>query len=199
MSDAIDKEIEAIGVLIKALEPLDQKARQSALRYVIRRLDIPMSTTRAFTQTLKTMLVPAEPPAPDRSGPIHIKDVVQEKNPRSAIEMTALIAYYLAHRAPETERKNTVTAKDVETYFKIAGFTLPTMPEFALPNAKAAGYLDAAGEGEYKLNPVGYDLVVHNLPKKGAIQARVRKMLSSLMSRKSGKDKGRTVTHDNGL
>lgn len=187
MSNDIDKEIEAIGVLVKALEPLDQKARQSVLRYVIRRLDIPLSTTQALTQTLKTKLVPGEPPslAPDTSGPVHIKDLVQEKKPRSAIEMAALIAYYLSHRAPETERKTTITAKDVETYFKIAGFKLPTKPEFTLPNTKVAGYLDAAGEGEYKLNPAGYNLVVYNLPKKGAIQARVRKMLSCLISWKS--------------
>jgi len=201
MSNDIDKETEAIRVLVRALEPLDQKARRSVLDYVIRRLEIPMSTTRPLTQTLKAVLVPGEPPgrAPDTSGPIHIKDLVQEKHPRSAIEMAALIAYYLSHRAPEAERKTTITAKDVETYFNVAGFPLPTLPEYTLPNTKAAGYLDAAGEGEYKLNPAGYDLVVHNLPQKGAIGAGIRKMLSRLTSWKSGYYRGRTVTRDKGL
>ncbi len=186
MSNDIEKETEAIRVIVKVLEPLDHRARRSVLGYVIRRLDIPMSTTRALTQTLKAVLGPEEPPgpAPESSGPVDIKDLVREKNPRSAIEMTALIAYYLSHRAPEAERKTTITAKDVETYFKIVGFRFPTLPEYALPNTKVAGYLDAAGEGEYKLNPVGYDLVVHALPKKQVIRARVRRILSRLMSGK---------------
>ncbi|MGK2932078.1 MAG: hypothetical protein ACSLFD_04830, partial [Solirubrobacterales bacterium] len=34
-----------------------------------------------------------------------------------------------------------------------------------LPNATQAGYFDATGEtGKYRLNPVGYNLVVHGLP-----------------------------------
>ena len=37
--------------------------------------------------------------------------------------MAALVAYFLANIADE--KKATVTTKDIETYFKIAGFRLP--------------------------------------------------------------------------
>ena len=79
--------------------------------------------------------------------------------------MAALVAYYLANVAPKTDRKDRITAKDIETYFKIAEFPLPGKTQFTLPNAKAAGYLDAVGNGEYKLNAVGYNLVVHSMPR----------------------------------
>jgi hypothetical protein len=78
--------------------------------------------------------------------------------------MSALVAYYLSDLAPPQNRKRTINTKDLETYFKIADFPLPDF-RFTLNNAKAAGYFDAVGEGEYKLNAVGHNLVVHSLPR----------------------------------
>ena len=45
----------------------------------------------------------------------------------------------------------------------MAGFRLPADASFTLVNAKNAGYLDTAGSGQYTLNPVGYNLVVHRM------------------------------------
>ncbi len=166
MSSAIDKEIEAIGTVLTALEPLDAKARQSVLHYILRRLDIEV-------QDLSHVMGPEPPPPPPPGEPgvmepptqVHIKDLVKQKQPRSAQEMATLVAYYLAYKVPKIQQKQTITTKDMETYFKIADFKLPTKPQFTLVNTKKAGYLDSAGEGEYKLNPVGYNLVVHSMPK----------------------------------
>jgi len=58
----------------------------------------------------------------------------------------------------------------VETYFKIASFPLPQQLRMTLPNAKNAGYFDLAGDGEYKLNAVGHNLVAHSMPR-GASKA----------------------------
>ena len=164
----VDKEIGAIGTLLKALDPLEPKSRQSVLDYVIRRLDIPLPKTQGGTLVPDlSALPPGEPSVITREPPgqVHIKDLVRDKKPRSAIEMATLVAYYLSHKAPQNERKQTVNNKDNETYFKIAEFKLPRQPKFTLQNTKAAGHLDAVGDGEYKLNPVGYNLVVHNMPK----------------------------------
>ena len=167
MSIDVEKEIEAIGVLLKALEPLESKARQSVLDYVIRRLDIPLPSTQGGALPPKTSLPPGEPPLTPRepTDQVHIKDLVSDKKPRSAIEMATLIAYYLSHKAPQKDRTQTVNTKNIETYFKIGGFKLPTKPQFTLANAKKAGYLDSVGDGNFKLNPVGYNLVVHSMPK----------------------------------
>jgi len=40
MSDAIDKEVEAIKIVLAALTPLSPKARVSVLEYAMKRLDI---------------------------------------------------------------------------------------------------------------------------------------------------------------
>jgi ABC-type tungstate transport system substrate-binding protein len=78
--------------------------------------------------------------------------------------MAAVVAYYLSELASPDKRKKRINAIDVETYFKIADFPLPEI-RFTLPNAKAAGYFNAVGDGEYELNAVGHNLVVHNLPR----------------------------------
>ena len=137
--------------------------RQSVLDYVMKRLGIEQAEFKKPSDS--QMLPPGEQLKQPRTE-VHIQDLVHEKKPRNAIEMATLVAYYLSHVAPQPDRKNTITTKDIETYFKIGDFKLPTKPKFTLPNTKAAGYLDAVGDGAYKLNPVGYNLVVHSMPKK---------------------------------
>lgn len=168
MSDSYDKEIKAIGSCLSALGPLDPKARKSVLDYVAKRLQIAdLQIEAPHADAALDAPPPGEPPpaaTPDKDE-CHITELVGEKQPRSAIEMAVLVAYYLSHKAPKSERKQTISTENLTTYFKIAEFKLPTSPQYTLPNTRNAGYLDSAGAGEYKLNPVGYNLVVHSMPK----------------------------------
>jgi hypothetical protein len=84
--------------------------------------------------------------------------------------MAALVAYYLAEVATGTDRKPAIEISDIEKYFKQAGFRLPRTLKMTLVNAKNAGYFDGVGEGKYKLNPVGYNLVAHSLPRTGSVE-----------------------------
>jgi hypothetical protein len=97
-----------------------------------------------------------------------IKSLREQKQPRSANEMAALVAYYLSHVAPEKERTDSVSVDDMKKYFIQAGFQLPQALSALLNNASAAGYFDRAGRGRFKLNPVGYNLVTHGLPSRAA-------------------------------
>jgi hypothetical protein len=90
-----------------------------------------------------------------------IRSLKEERQPSSVNEMLALVAYYLSECAPMDERKEFIMRADVEKYFKQAAYPLPQRLDVVLPNAASAGYLDALGSGQYKLNPVGYNLVVH--------------------------------------
>jgi hypothetical protein len=174
MSEPVDQEIEAIKSVLQALTPLSAKARASVLDYVAKRLDL------VVPEALRIEGRTGE--APDRKREeketvpqqeeLHIKDLKDQKKPRSANEMAALVAYYLANLAPQPKRKQTVNQKDVETYFKIAQFPLPRHIRAALPNAKTAGYFDTVGAGEYKLNAVGHNLVVHSMPRGRAASAK---------------------------
>src|ERR1043166_1148592 len=162
MTEAFDHEIAAIQAVLAALEPLEAGVRANVLDYVLKRLGIvapapPPPPPSGAGQVL--------PPAPPGSGSVHIRAFKEQKKPRSANEMAAVVAYYLANLAPIVDRKQTVSTKDIETQSKIAGFPLPKTIRVTLQNARNAGYFDSTGDGEYRLNPVGHNLVVHNMPR----------------------------------
>lgn len=177
MTNIIEKEIDAIKTLLTTLEPLSPEVRRNVLNYVTSRLEISVSVPGGAEVPTRSPVgvVEAAPRSPSSSGPIHLKDLVAAKKPSSANEMAALVAYYLENHAPPESRKSSINTKDIETYFKIAEFRLPKAPQYTLGNARAAGYFDAVGGGEYKLNAVGHNLVVHNLPHSGVSPSRPRK------------------------
>ncbi len=157
-----DKELDAIGSIIGLLTPLDEAERSRVLEYVLKRLQ--MATVRAPAISPREV-ADSTTAATTTRAVADIRTLTAEKQPRSANEMVALIAYYLSELAPEGERSDTVNAATIRRYFKMAGFPLPSVLRNVLPNAAAAGYLENVSRGEYRLNPVGYNLVVHGLPR----------------------------------
>jgi hypothetical protein len=159
----MDKELEAMGSILAVLTALTEGERGRVLDYVLDRLQ--MTTVRAQAagpQESPSSTVLSTRPATD------IRSLTAEKQPRSAIEMVALIAFFLSEMAPESERRATVNVDAIRRYFKMAGFPLPSVLRNVLPHASSAGYLENVSRGEYRLNPVGYNLVVHGLPRSGS-------------------------------
>ena len=149
-------------------------ARERVLVYVANALNIaapvlnvglPPSPPQDILRTplVEAALVTAQPPAVDTRH-TDVRSLRESKEPRTAVEMAAIVAYYLNDIAPEGEHSQTVGTADLDKYFKQAGYRLPKAQNMTLINATAAGYFDRVGQGQYKLNPVGYNLVVHNLP-----------------------------------
>jgi hypothetical protein len=161
-----DPELHAITTLLATLEPLDATARVNVIQYVFRRLGIDIAgPPLAAVEFIPSKLSPRES---TRLPQMDVRSFRQQKNPKSANEMVAVLAYYLAHLASSEERRDYITREDVTKYFHQAQFPLPSSPNMTLVNAKNAGYLDATKEwGQYRLNPVGYNLVAHKLPKSG--------------------------------
>jgi hypothetical protein len=192
MAESIEKEIEAIKTVLTALEPLSPEVRSHVLGYVLTRLKIALPPAQqAERLSIPTRPADMPPGAPGGGAPqptaIHIKSLKDQKKPHSASEMAALVAYYMANVAPEKDRKDRINTKLVETYFKIAEFPLPKKTQFTLPNAKAAGYLDAVGNGEYKLNAVGHNLIVHGMPRGKDDKTPLRKPRTSKNARRPAK------------
>jgi len=170
VSAAIDSDIElqAIRAVLGALVPLKREGRTRVLDYVLKRLGLigeplPSSSASAGLKDSVEVLV-SSPTTESRGQASDIRTLTKEKAPRSANEMAALVAYYVAEVAPEPYRKQNINADDIKTYFKQAPYRLPSSAKMTLVNAKNAGYLESAGTGQYRLNPVGYNLVVHALP-----------------------------------
>jgi hypothetical protein len=193
MVEQIDKEVEAIKVVLTALEPLTPQLRSSVVEYVMKRLGVSVEGQGQPGAPLQPPLQPdlrirGSGSADLGATPIHIKVFKETKKPRSANEMAALVAYYLSDLAPPGARKHTINTKDIETYFKIAEFPRPEHVKVTLQNAKTAGYFDAIGEGEYKLNAVGHNLVVHSMPR-GATAGTATKKKRSKKNRSTVKKK----------
>lgn len=160
---AADSELNAISDILSALDGLDGESIQRVFDYVFSRLSI--ATPRQPTTQISPQRV--LPQAPSEAGSARIpsiRDLKDEKQPESSNQMAAVVAYYLSEIL-WPDHKDVVTTADLEKYFKQGGFKLPKQMSMTLPNATAAGYFDAQGNGVYKLNPVGYNLVVHGLPR----------------------------------
>jgi len=174
-SDAKSKTLgQAIDEIIGALRGLETSSRAVAIRAACEQLGVEPPVISSFAGRPTAPLV-SPGTAPDQTSAPHVPSRVPdirafkaEKQPVSAVEMAAVVAHYLQGLAPEGEQKNTVTAADLNKYFRQADFPLPKRLEQLLPDAKAAGYFDSAARGAYRLNPVGYNLVVHTLPRQAA-------------------------------
>lgn len=156
----------AIDEITRALETFDAHERQTILTTVCALLKIALPSG-AGVQPIPAGAVrvePAKAPSaqPGLSPNIDIKTLKNEKQPSSAREMACVVAYYLS----EIEGQPTINAADIEKYFKQAGFKLPQAVEQVLPDAKKAGYFELESRGVYKLNRVGYNAVVHSMPRK---------------------------------
>lgn len=159
----------AIDEIVAALESLDDFARPTAVRAACEHLGIavpvpgPSMSASNSSSALPPENVGGSPPSSSQSE--DIRSLKERKQPTSSTEMACLVAYYLDSLAPLAERKKEVSSKDMERYFKQAGYRLPKYLAQVLVDARASGYFDSAGRGKYKLNPVGHNLVVHSLPK----------------------------------
>ncbi|HAU36415.1 MAG TPA: hypothetical protein DCX07_01695 [Phycisphaerales bacterium] len=173
MADAtsIEQELEAIKAITSALTPFEAEARLRILQYATHHLGI--KTDAPGVQNKPDSKAAGPQNAEDQTSVgsqrkiTDIRTLREEKQPKTDVQMAAIVAYYLAELVPLDSRKEAIEPADISTYFKQAGHPLPKEPRFTLVNAKTAGYFESVGGGAYKLNPVGHNLVVHGLPKSG--------------------------------
>jgi hypothetical protein len=160
----------AVDEIVAALEPLDDSSRRIAVMAACQKFGIELlgqaasGAARGVLQTSPRQET-ASVPAPAAEATVDIRTFAQEKNPTTATERVALVAYYLSELAPSAQRKREIDRNDLENYFRQALFPRPKRLEQALVDAHHAGYLDRVAEGKYRLNAVGYNLVAHNLPR----------------------------------
>lgn len=167
-----DEELAAIKTVLRVLTPLKPEARNNVVEYVFRRLGIIAPVVADPVQLAALQPVSPTAPAtpafqsPPPSSPTDLRSLTEQKQPKSANQMVAILAYYLANLAPTDQRRDHIVADDIKKYFPQANFELPIGPHgMTLVNAKNAGYLDVLGVGQYRLNPVGHNLVTHKLPR----------------------------------
>lgn len=163
-----DKELKAMSDIIATLNGLENSEKKRVIKYVLDRLNIEDTRKEIMPEnTLAMEDINEKRELSLNDSILDIRSLKEQKNPKSAIQMAVLVAYYLQEVSPIEERKEGVGTKDIEKFFKQAQYRLPAGIKGAadvLNNAKRSGYLEAAGYGVFKLNPVGYNLIVHGLP-----------------------------------
>jgi hypothetical protein len=164
-----DKELLAMQQIVKFLEDLDKDAQKRVLVYVFSRIGISennfYNSNKDAPLQAPTKSVPEEPIQNSIINVTDIRTLKDQMNPATAVEMAVLVAYYLEDLAPQNEKKSEVGTADITTYFKQAGYPLPKAPKMTLVHAKNSGYFESVGPGNFKLNPVGYNLAAHTMGK----------------------------------
>jgi hypothetical protein len=166
---------QAIDQIVSALSGLEGKNRITAIAAACSALDMPSPPEAPARVPIEHAAPPPITVLPHQSALnaqphvekpqiLDIRRLKDQKRPSSARQMVALVAFYLQEHAPEGERKSEIGTEDVEKYFKQAAFKLPGNIGQVLIDSKKSGYVESTSRGQYKLTPVGYNLVVHSLP-----------------------------------
>jgi hypothetical protein len=188
-----DGELKAMHAIVAALKPLTEEERRRVLEYVLGRFGALPIQSAIPSLGVAASASGGAGTASAVAGAVHdIQSLKEAKSPKSANEMAALVAFYVSELAPAGERRSAITKADIERYFKSAEFRLPADASFTLVNAKNAGYLDNAGGGQYKLNPVGYNLVAHRMgtrEKKEPRRPRTKKAKRGMNTKANGRRK----------
>lgn len=165
----ITDELTAIKAVVDALEGLAPSSQRHVIEYVSDAYGIVLTRPASQEETPPLERLRPTAPQPDentvaRPHAVDIRSLKEQKQPKSANEMAALTAFYLSEFVAPAEQKQSITTADIEKYFKQAGYPLPARAAMTLPNAASAGYFDSVARGEWRLNPVGYNLVAHGMP-----------------------------------
>lgn len=169
--ETLPKELESITKIVEALKSLDDDSKFRVLDYVFSHLNIRYKLGKStVTDDIESISSTESKKISSDFKMIDIRSLKEEKKPSTDREMAAIVGYYLSELAPIDERKESINQEDIVKYFKQADFKLPKHSRMTLPQAKEAGYFDTLARGQYKLNPVGYNLVVHNLPKQKTLK-----------------------------
>jgi hypothetical protein len=137
---------------------------ESGVVKIVQALSEMLRGTRRSTAPLENTVDSSVIQPTPRSSPIDIRSFFTEKRPSSDVEAAAVAAYYYQYLAPEPQRRNSIDSALLQEAFRLAKRPLPSKTIYTLQNARGAGYLDSTGEtGQFRLNPVGYNLVEHSL------------------------------------
>ncbi|HAF95182.1 MAG: hypothetical protein A2X34_08825 [Elusimicrobia bacterium GWC2_51_8] len=161
-------DLEAIRIVIQALEPFDSKDRERIIRWAAEKLGMSSSPTLA-PASASTLAAPQHPAAvlPAAAGSVSkdIRSFVMTKKPKSDNQMAAVVAYFYHFEAPPAERKDSIGKEELMDACRKADRKRSPRPEQVLVNTYHAGLLDKAGSaGQYRLNSVGENLVAMVLP-----------------------------------
>src|SRR5882672_8164431 len=149
MTDKLD-DLDAVRTVIDTLSKFDVDTQERVLRWAREKLGLKaVAPPAALTDS--SAKYPAAPVMGDaisfhKGRTTDIKTFVASKNPSSNNEFTATVAYYYRFEAPEAERKESITAEDLQEACRQCARDRLTKPSQTLVNACYAGLIDKASD-----------------------------------------------------
>ena len=171
--------LEAARTVRDALKGFERGEQEQILRWAAESLGInpqaSASNPPPRTPETPAPATPPHPPAPNAPAPKGVKDVatfVNEKNPKTDIQLATTIVYFYRFEAPDKERKNDMNAEELRDALRKAGRPGKLKkPLQTLANAHKGGFLDRGERGRFSINTVGENLVGMTLPGKATKKA----------------------------
>jgi hypothetical protein len=162
--------LDAAQRIVAELSGMTSEHQLLAIKFAIETLGLQLPIT--LPPTPASPVLPYQPTPPHgTSSTEHSTDIrsfTAMKAPKSDQQFTAVVAYFYQFEAKPGDRKDTIDADTMKEAARLAGRPQVERWNMTLTNAKNAGYLDAAGSGNFKLSSVGENLVAITLPGDGA-------------------------------
>ncbi len=194
MTTKVD-DLEAVRILADTLQPFTSDDRERIIRWAREKLGMTGSVVPAVPQRIDVGADSARDAAAAGSqGIVDIKKFVNDRAPRSDVHFAATVAYYHQFKAPENQRKDSITKEDLVEACRQVDRKRPKVPAQVLVNAYHDGLFDRGGKGHYKLNSVGENLVAMALPGESEAAKSTRRPKASGrkgIGKKKGARKGR--------
>ncbi|HZO82340.1 MAG TPA: hypothetical protein VFB33_11660 [Candidatus Binataceae bacterium] len=165
MADKAD-DLDAVRTIVSALEPFEPDDQRRIIRWSMEKIGLsaPTADERREAPSPRS---DEERDVTDKPHPTGIRDIrtfISEKNPTTDNQFAAAVAYYYRFKAAESERKDSITAEDLQEACRRVGRRRLNRPSQTLVNAHAVGLVDKAERGSYRINAVGENLVAMTLP-----------------------------------
>ncbi len=164
-SGNFEKELGALGIVLNALEPLDENQRTFIIKAVVDRLDLEMGIAGILAKpaglggaidSLGENLKEATP-----------KEFLKQKKPSTDVQKVTCLAYYLAH----VRNKPKFKTQDISKLNTEAAGRKFSNASKSVNNATLRnGFLASAGKGTKQITVLGED-VVEALPDQSAVKA----------------------------
>lgn len=187
MSDSQISDFETAKAISDLLIGLDKDRQHRVLRWVAESLDVALHTHAPKSSEARSALdsspLQGEPQKLPKSAQ-DIKTFMENKQPKSDIQFATATAYYYRFEATPDQRKESITADNLQDAARLVGRQRFAHPVMTLNNAKNQGYLDLASRGAYRVNSVGENLVAMTLPNAGEGQMKGKRAVKKRSSNK---------------
>lgn len=165
-TDSAKTPLDAAQKIVAELAGMTPEHQRLALKFSMETLglQLPAASPSAVAQKIH--------PSPSSQSQttnqsMDIRSFTAMKAPKSDQQFTAVVAYFYQFEARPEDRKEIIDADVMKEAARLAGRPQVARWAMTLTNAKNAGYLDAAGNGKFKLSSVGENLVAITLPGTG--------------------------------